>query len=125
MEDHRIDALNVARIAGTQISRDLAEWLSKTTDWLHDKLEAVGLAEPRSKAKAVPTLGEFVAEFLAKRDGIADGTLLSISTAANRLIEHFGADAPIDAITPGQADDWLLWMRVTKKYKSTAFGCSS
>ncbi len=114
----KIDALNIARITSTKIDRDLAEWLSKTTDWLYGKLEATGLVDSRDAAKPAPTLGAFVADFLAKREGAADGTLLSISTAANRLIEHFGADAPLDCITPGMADDWFLWMTTTKKYST-------
>lgn len=114
----RIDSLNVARITGTQIDRDLAEWLTKVSDALYAKLEAVGLVDSRASAKSVPSLGEFAADFLGKRDGSANGTLLSINTAANRLIEHFGADAPIDCITPGMADDWLLWMTTMKKYST-------
>jgi integrase len=42
--------------------------------------------------------------------------------SANRLTEHFGADVLLDAITPGQADDWLLWMKVTKKYAGATIG---
>ena len=112
----RIDALNIARITSTKIDRDLAEWLSKTTDWLYGKLEAAGLVDSRAAAKPMPTLGEFVAGFIAKRDGVSESTLQSIRTAANRLMEHFGADAPLGCITPGHADDWLLWMKATKKY---------
>jgi integrase len=112
----RIEALNVANIAGLPMARDLAEWLTRITDWLYAKLEAVGLVPARASASPVPTLGKFVMDFLAKRDGASDGTLLSIRTAANRLTAHFGDDAPLDSITPGQADDWLVWMTLEKKY---------
>lgn len=112
----KIEALNVARINGATFGRELTEWLNIVSDALYTKLVSVGLVDSRDAGKPVPTLGDFAAEFVAKRDGLSESTLSSIRVAANRLIEHFGADAPLDCITPGQADDWLVWMKATKKY---------
>jgi integrase len=118
----RVEALNVAQIAGQVIGRDLAEWLGTIGDKIHEKLAAVGLIDARPGKAAAPALCVFLADFIAKREGAKESTLSSIRVSANRLTEHFGADVLLDAITPGQADDWLLWMKVTKKYAGATIG---
>jgi site-specific recombinase XerD len=116
--------LNVAKISGEVIGRDLATWLATISDKLHKKLAAVDLVAARSGAAGnVPTLAAFLADFIAKRTGSArPGTIASMKGAAARLTDHFGDDVTIDAINSGQADEWLLWMTSTKKYAGATIG---
>ena len=79
----------------------------------------VGLAPSRTR-KAMPALGEFLADFKAKREGVgASSTGSTVRLAATRLTDYFGADVALDQITPGMADDWLLWMTTKKEYAAT------
>jgi integrase len=121
----RVDVLNVAKIAGQPIDREMAEWLGAIGNKLHARLVTAGLVGPRDPVAAAPlapTLGAFLAEFVAKRAGEKASTLSSIDLAIKRLVKYFGADVLIDSITAGQADDWLTWLKVTKKYASATIG---
>jgi integrase len=118
----RVDALNVAMIAGQVIGRDLAEWLGIIGETLHKKLVTVGLIAERAGKVPVPTLGDFLAEFVAKFAGSKESTLATIRVAAARLTAYFGADAPLDGITAGQADNWLTWMKLDQKYAGPTIG---
>jgi hypothetical protein len=119
----RVDALNLATIAAQPIEREMAEWLGSIGDKLHAKFAAAGLAAPRASINpGSAVLGSFLDEFIAKRAGTKESTLSSIRLAAKRLTSYFGPDTRLDAITPGQADDWLTWMKVYKKYAGATTG---
>jgi integrase len=107
--------LNASKL-GNALKNDQVNWLAGLDDDLYDRVVAVGLAEPRERRLPVPELGAFLADFIAKRAGSKESTLSSIRVSAARLTAYFGEDAPLDSITPGQADDWFTWMRLTKKY---------
>jgi len=80
----------------------------------------VGLVIPQ--AGVLPSLGVFLADFIAKRETGKQSTTLSRQTSAKRLTEFFGNAILINAITAGQADEWLLWMTTTKKYARATIG---
>lgn len=112
----RVDAINAALIIGQPINRDLAEWLAGLGDTLYEKFVRVGLVSPRALRPASTTLGDFAKDFLAKRKGSKESTLVALRIALVRLPKYFGDEVPLESITPGQADDWVLWMQVTEKY---------
>lgn len=119
----RVDVLNVAKISGQVIDRGMAEWLGAIGDKLHARLAAAGLIAPRVHVAATPqALGLFLDEFIAKREGMKESTLSSIRVSAKRLTQYFADGTPLDAITAGQADDWLTWMKLTKKYANATIG---
>ncbi len=120
----RVDVLNVAKIAGQPIDREMAEWLGSIGDKLHRRLVTAGLVAPRVSVATplTPTLGTFLDEFIAKREGAKKSTLSSIRVSAKRLTKYFSDDPLLDAITAGQADDWLIWMKVTKEYAGATIG---
>ncbi len=118
----RVDVLNGAKIASQPIGRDMSEWLSTIGEKLHAKLSAVGLVVSRATRPATPAIAAFLADFIAKREGSKESTLSSIRVSANRLTDYFGDDVLLDTITPGQADDWMLWMKVTKDYAGATIG---
>jgi integrase len=113
----RIEELNAAKISNQPLSRDLAEWLNDIEPSFNQRLVAVELVSRREEAARNVPLGEFLNDFLAKREGAKESTLSAIRVAINRMNAYFGEDAPIASITPGEADDWLTWMKVKKKYE--------
>lgn len=113
----RIEELNAAKISNQPIGRDLAEWLNDIEPSFYQRLAAAGLVSAREEAAKLVPLGEFLSDFLAKREGAKESTVSAIRVAMNRMIAFFGDDAPIASITAGEADDWLTWMKVKKKYE--------
>ena len=72
---------------------------------MQKKLVAVGLIHPRDAAKGI-TLGEFLDAYLARRKDVKDSTAVFYRNTQRNLIEVFGADRPLDSITPADADDF-------------------
>jgi integrase len=116
----RIEALNIAQVTGQTISRDLADWLATIGDAFHQRLAAAGLIMARDGT--TPELGAFLADFIARRATAKQSTTESRQRSADRLTKFFGAITPINTILPGQADEWLLWMTVKKKYARATIG---
>lgn len=71
-----------------------------------DKLAAVGLVGPRQSGQ----LGAFLTEYVAKRTDVKASTLIVWGNAQRNLLEFFGAAKPLRDITPGDADDWRLFL---------------
>jgi integrase len=117
-----VHALNVAVISAQPIGRETAEWLGKVGDKLHAKLANAGLVVAREKVAVLPLLGDFLADFTSRFAGAKASTLSTIRVAAARLTVYFGREAPLDSITPGQADNWLTWMKLEKKYAGPTIG---
>jgi len=113
----RIEDLNAAKISNQPLSRDLAEWLNDIEPSFYQRLVAVDLVARREEVARHIPLSEFLNDFLAKREGAKESTLSAIRVAINRINAYFGDDTPIASITPGEADDWLTWMKVKKKYE--------
>lgn len=53
-------------------------------------------------------LGDFLDDFLAKRDGTKANSLKNFVQAKRRLIEQFGPDANLKGITPSMAEDCIM-----------------
>jgi len=74
-----IEALLAAQLGGQPVPRDTAAWLGTVGPQLRDKLARVGLIEARSDAQGDPTLGKFLAEYLAQRPDLGPGTQVVLS----------------------------------------------
>jgi integrase len=105
----RVELLNAATGAGQAVSLELCQWLDRIGAPLHRKLAAAGLVAPR--AAAVGNLGDFLNRFIADRKDKKFRTRLNREQARDRLLEHFGANRDIGTITPGDADEWLVFMK--------------
>src|SRR5437879_5236634 len=106
----RVESLNAAKIAGVALDGDTAAWVARIADDLAAKLAAVGLIPERVPAEAV-TLGGFVRRLIDQRTDAQPRTLTNLTQAADKLLAHFGADTPINCITPGDADEWVAALR--------------
>jgi integrase len=109
----RIETINAAAIAGVAMDGDTAAWLSKIGDGLYERLVVAGLVQSRTPAAAcnVPSLGAFVDAFLAGRDDLKPNTRMTFMQTRKALVKHFGEDRPIDAVSAGDADEWVAALR--------------
>jgi integrase len=73
---------------------------------IRDKLVKFGLLDPPDKPIATP-LGEFVTNFVSLRRKAKPATKEIWRQGELSLLEFFGADCPLDSVTPGDADEYL------------------
>jgi integrase len=106
----RVEALVMSSVAGTPWDGELARWVAQLGEPLRGRLVAVGLV-PVPEERAVVRLGGFLGTYVAARTDVKLTTRRNLKDTAARLVEFFGADKDLRAITPGDADAWLLWLR--------------
>ncbi len=65
-----------------------------------------GLVAERASAK----LGAFIDGHIAERHDVKSGTATFYGHTRRNLLDLFGADKPLREITPGNADQWRLYL---------------
>jgi len=85
-------------------------------DLWRKRLEAVGLvaaAEPKPEPKPEPklTLGAFLDGYMASRVDIKKSTRIALGQTVRYLTAFFGADKPLEDITPGDAAEWRFHLK--------------
>jgi integrase len=103
---HRVEQLTAATISGHAVDDETARWLSRLEDTMLDKLTAVGLIDKRNSAK----LGAYVDGYIESRGDVKPATSTVYGHTRRNLIEFFGADKLLREISPGDADEWRLWL---------------
>jgi integrase len=112
-----VEALLSAKIGGQPVPRDTAVWLTEIGASLRNKLATVGLVEALKRS----ALGEFLAEFIANRKPTAaPNTITNLEQAKRRLVEYFGEDRAMAAITPADAEAWAA--ALAEKYSPATAG---
>jgi integrase len=97
----RVEDLLSWRING-QVPRDTAVWVTNIGPTLHDKLAAVGLIDAATR---VPTLGEFLTEYLGNREAELKPSTMKVLRQAERwMLRHLGIETRLDEITTADAD---------------------
>lgn len=104
----RVEALLAAHFNAAPIDRDTARWVAAIPNALHGKLARAGLVEPRENADA--RLGAMLTAWLEACD-VKPSTVLGYKQTEAALLEHFGADKPVSAIGPHDAERWRQAMR--------------
>ena len=56
------------------------------------------------------TLAAFIDDYIAGRGNSKPTTLVNLKGARKYLVNYFGADRPLDSITPGDADEFRGWL---------------
>jgi integrase len=93
-----------------RLDAETALWLAGLQDRLHRRLVAVGLTVPR-KTDQKQTLGTWLETYISGRTDAKPRTIINLRQAKTRLVEHFGEDKPLADITPGDADEWVVWLK--------------
>jgi len=112
----KIEALVEAKFSRCPLDPEVAKWVGDISDELAGKLVAVELVAPREKRQEDATkLGEFIDAYLASRTDIKPRTRINLLQVRKNLVDHFGEAKPLADITPGDADEWRLWMLTQRK----------
>jgi integrase len=99
----RVEQLALAATGATGVvDDDTIHWLAGLDDGTYGRLAAVGLVQPRTSS----TLGAFLDAYVTSRDDIKPGSKLVYGHTVRTLVEFFGADKPMRAITEGDAEQW-------------------
>ena len=101
-----IEQLIAARM-GNHIPNDqTTRWLASLDESLLEKLAAAGLI-PK---KRFVQLKEFLDGYINGRSDTKASTRTVYGHTRRNLIEYFGTDKPLRDITPGDADDWRIYL---------------
>lgn len=95
-----------AAISCHAVDDETARWVAKLGDKLSDKFARVGLIRPQSSSR----LAEFIDEYIQSRHDLKPRTIVLCKQARNVLTEYFGEEKLLRDITPGDADDWRLFL---------------
>jgi integrase len=113
---HHVEHLANAAAYGCALEPKTAEWVADISDELADKLAAVGLIRQRERA----TLAAFLDRYISSRTDVKPGTQLAYKQGRNSLVSFFGADRDLRRITPGDADEYRLFL--AEKYAEATIG---
>jgi len=109
-----VEHLLAHRRHGLALPASTAEWVNGMTGRLRQRLAVCGLADA---APSAPTLGAWLARYIEARGDVALNTRFKYEAVQKDLIRYFGADKPLDAIGPGDAEDFNVWLRTERKRK--------
>lgn len=103
----RIESLLAHRITKHALDRGTAQWLSEVEPGLLKRLVGVGLVDERESS----LMEEYCESYyeLRKAD-TKPNTQKKYRNAMKYLYEFFGRDKLIKDITPGDCDEWRLWL---------------
>jgi len=109
----RVELLLAARLSGTSLDRETAEWLAAREIKFRKRLAKLGLIDkPEEIAADEPqedvTLGIWLGRYLAKRTDVSPNTRRIWTQTATRLEQFFGKDRLLASLTRGDANDWRL-----------------
>ena len=113
-----VEHLVAARIAGLALEPKTARWVARCGPTLRRRLAKAGLIEPERKAATdanVGELGAFMAHYLETRSDLKSGTLTNLRQCQKDLVAYFGADKRLDEITPGDSDEFRLYLVQRRK----------
>lgn len=103
----KVEDLVSASITGHAIQDETAHWVASRESVMTEKLAVVGLIAPRE----VVALAEFLDRYIASRTDLKSATITVMQHTRRCLVEHFGADKPVSAITESDADTWRAWLK--------------
>jgi hypothetical protein len=97
-------------------ARATEAWANKQEESLQLRLEKAGLVELADrKAKQQCTLGSFLDGYVKLRADVKGSTALVYGHTVRNLKAYFGENKPIRKITPGDADEFKLWLRTSSE----------
>ena len=104
-----IERIVESKKTGLPPAADTQNWLLGLPDKLRNQLIRLGLIEDSGR-RASNLLGGFLSEYLSSRTDIEKSTKTNLETAKRWLVEFFGEQRELDSITPGEADQYRIWL---------------
>lgn len=117
----KIERLNADAIGGTAWSAETAKWVRRLDGAFYDRLAALELVPVRVVTE-LRTLGAFLDQYIAGRSDVKWSTSILYGNAKRNLIDFFGPGRRLDAITPGDVDDWRRWLAKPKNNEAPGDG---
>jgi len=87
-----------------------AEWIGGLPNTVRKRLVRVGLIEPQEQLE-VPTLADWVDRYIRSRSDIKPNTLRNMLQVQKRLICFLGTSRQLDEITPGDAEEFRIYLK--------------
>jgi integrase len=117
-----VESILESAACGLETSPTTAKRLDGLGDDVHAKLVAVGLVNPREKAKAVRvSVAEHAEAYLALRTDIKPGSRLVLGQVVRNLCQYFGTTALAD-VRPADADDFSRWLATDARVRGESSG---
>ncbi|MEQ1905598.1 MAG: tyrosine-type recombinase/integrase [Pirellulaceae bacterium] len=114
---YRVEQLLEALNFNRSMEADLVQWIKDLEPTLAKKFARAGLI-PNSDAKPVGKLGPFLTDFTQRRIDVKPATKEVWSQVVRNLIEHFGSDRELTAVTEADAEDFKMFL-VSQKLAPT------
>lgn len=105
----KVEAIVAASLAKIALDDETAKWLREIPDALAKKLASAGLIA--SRAFSALALGDFLDSYIAGRTDHKPNTTRNCKMAARTMEQFFGREKNLRDITPGDADEFLVWMK--------------
>jgi integrase len=103
----KVEQLVLAATGVTGVVDDeTANWLTGLDDSIYNKLAGVGLVSPRESAR----LGVFIDGYISERSDVKVSTAIVYGQVRKYLVDYFGTDKLLREITPGDVDQWRLYL---------------
>jgi integrase len=110
----KIEAIQEAKYAQLSWDRETSEWVANLDPKLYDKLAAACLLPTRKKVE-IATVGTFVDSYITGREHkLAKSTRDNYRQTRDDLVTYFGSQTPLTHVTPGDADEWRIWLAMDK-----------
>lgn len=108
-----LEDLNTAVKYNSTLRPETAQWVAGLCDDLQNRLAALGLIEIEQAGPdpTGQTLGAFIDAWVASRHDVKPATKQIYSRSRHFLVEFFGEERLLASITPGDADEWALFLR--------------
>jgi integrase len=106
----KVEALLASVVTGVSWDGETAKWVAGLPPILARKLAAVGLI-PGFQEPGNSMLGDFLDAYISKRTDLEPATICNLKIGAARLTGYFGRDRELRAISPGDCDEWLVWLK--------------
>ena len=111
----RVENLISAAMTSHALDDETARWAANLDVVMAEKLAAVGLITRQEILRLKP----FLDTYIASRSDAKPGTHLVYRHARRNLVEFFGPDKPMRDITPGDADEWRIFLVQQKLSENT------
>ncbi len=103
----KVEALVASSITGHALDGDTARWVNRLDQTMANKLAAVGLTAKRESA----TLGPFLEAYIGGRSDVKQGSVFNYRQTQESLVQFFRADKRLADITPGDADEFRVFLK--------------
>lgn len=108
----QIEAIVFSQKTGDPLPIQTEQWVHQRAPAFKKKLEKAGLIEIEVQEEAAcAMLGDFIECYILGRGDVKAATGISYSNAERNLKTFFGADAPLNSITPARAEEWRNWLK--------------